>query len=542
MVPFLAFFRPTDRQFDFYPVSWPRQTSWCFMNEFATYSWLLFASTLVTLTLSISAARQSRNPVAYWFSWLMLAVSFYSFGYGMELASATLIFVKSWLRVQYLGIAFIPALIMATALSYRQHRHPPLIVLVVLLGISALTLALHFSNDRHQLFYAHMAIARHLDMTITQLGFGPWYYVHVVYLNLALLLSSLIFFRSWHTAPDYYRRQASVILMGSLTPWLSYLIYLSGAAPMGIDLSPFGFVITGPLYAYGLFRYSFVDLTPIARGQVFDDISDVVLVLDMEHRLVDFNRVARQLFPELSTQSYGYSLDHLSLDLNPLTGALSSQQAHTLGLNGRYFDIQRHDLLGNKKRCVGYALILRDVTDRQQLLNQLQYQADYDGLTHVYNRRMILEQLKHAMQHSSSTLSVAMFDIDHFKRLNDNQGHLAGDQLLCDLCACIRSQLGSQDHFGRYGGDEFLLVFSHRPLDVAHQLMKQVHHEVNQTLGIGLSVGMANFQRGEPLQGLIHRADSALYQAKRAGRNQIALADLQQVPYHTLSQCTHADV
>lgn len=496
------------------------------MNEFSTCSWLLFVSSLVTLVLCLSAARQHRNPVAYWFSWLMLAVSFYSFGYAMELASATLATVKYWLRVQYLGIAFIPALIMATALSYRQHRHPPLALLIVLLGISALTLALHFSNDRHQLFYAHMAITHHLNMTITQLGFGPWYYVHVVYLNLALLLSSLIFFRSWHTAPDYYRRQAGVILMGSLTPWLSYLIYLSGAAPMGIDLSPFGFVITGPLYAYGLFRYSFVDLTPIAREQVFDDISDVVLVLDIYHRLVDFNRMARQLFPDLSTQSYGDSLQQLHVDLASLTASLSMQESQTLAMAGRWFEIQRHDVLGNQQRCVGYALILRDITDRQRLLTQLQIQAEYDGLTQIYNRRMILEQLEQSiaqLRHAADTLSVAMFDIDHFKQLNDSQGHQAGDQLLRELCAFIRQQLGSEDHFGRYGGDEFLLIFRDRTLQESHQLMERIHQGVGQTLGTGLSIGIAGFQAGDSSQQLIHRADTALYQAKRAGRNRIAL-------------------
>ena len=496
------------------------------MSQFATCSWLLFVSTLVTLTLSISAARQHRNPVAYWFSWLMLAVSFYSFGYGMELASGTLATVKYWLRVQYLGIAFIPALIMTTALIYRQHRHPPLALLIVLLGISALTLALHFSNDHHQLFYARMAIERHLEMTITQLTFGPWYYVHVIYLNLALLLSSLIFFRSWHTAPDYYRRQAGMILLGSLTPWLSYLIYLSGAAPIGIDLSPFGFVITGPLYAYGLFRYSFIDLTPIAREQVFDDISDVVLVLDIYHRLVDFNRMARQLFPDFSTQSYGDSLHQLHLDLGSLTSALSAQESQTLAMAGRLFEVQRHDLLGNQQRCVGYALILRDVTDRQRLLTQLQIQAEYDGLTQIYNRRMILEQLELSItqsRHGEYALSVAMFDIDHFKQLNDSQGHQAGDQLLCDLCAFIRQHLGSKDLFGRYGGDEFLLVFRDRTPQETCQLLERLHQGVGQTLGTGLSIGMAGYQIGDSLQQLIHRADSALYQAKRAGRNRIAL-------------------
>jgi len=139
------------------------------------------------------------------------------------------------------------------------------------------------------------------------------------------------------------------------------------------------------------------------------------------------------------------------------------------------------------------------------------------------------------LRHAADTLSVAMFDIDHFKQLNDSQGHQAGDQLLRDLCAFIRQQLGSEDHFGRYGGDEFLLIFRDRTLQETHQLMERIHQGVGQALGTGLSIGIAGFQTGDSSQQLIHRADSALYQAKRAGRNRIALCadgSLEQRVFH----------
>ncbi len=182
------------------------------------YSGLLLGSSLVLLLLALFASQQRQHSVAGWFAWLMSAAAIYCFGYAMELASSNSQAVHLWLHVQYLGIAFIPAFILLTSLSYQRQAAPPTWLVTLLLGMGTLTLALQWSNDLHHLFY-HAQHERWRDgNAISQLTFGPWYYLHLIVTNMALLISCILFFRVWRAAERYYRTPSLIILIGAMAP------------------------------------------------------------------------------------------------------------------------------------------------------------------------------------------------------------------------------------------------------------------------------------------------------------------------------------
>lgn len=154
-----------------------------------------------------------------------------------------------------------------------------------------------------------------------------------------------------------------------------------------------------------------------------------------------------------------------------------------------------------------------------------------DDLTGLWNRRMILSQLARELnrsRHEQKSLAVAMVDIDLFKSVNDRYGHLAGDSVLRDVAASLRSQLRSYDYIGRYGGEEFLALFPgcSSAVEIARRMCKTVAEnpvrvfdiKVPVTVSIGLS---STADVGFDAAALIVAADEGLYRAKESGRNQV---------------------
>lgn len=163
--------------------------------------------------------------------------------------------------------------------------------------------------------------------------------------------------------------------------------------------------------------------------------------------------------------------------------------------------------------------------------------AAQDELTGVANRRSIIAALDRDVARAIRTrepIAVMMVDIDHFKRVNDEYGHLAGDQVLRNVVDVIRHRIRTQDIVGRYGGEEFLVVLCDTTAQGAQQLAEQLREAVrgsycawsDQRLSVTVSVGVfgGRLEPGDSWDQLIYTADKALYQAKQNGRDQVAVA------------------
>ena len=158
--------------------------------------------------------------------------------------------------------------------------------------------------------------------------------------------------------------------------------------------------------------------------------------------------------------------------------------------------------------------------------------AETDPLTGLPNRRKILhliEQAIAAARRDGTELSVAIFDIDHFKAINDTYGHAIGDQVLCRVARAAEGALRMTDRVGRFGGEEFVLLLPFSTADTAMVVAERVRTAIQAGGGqpaapcVTTSIGIAPLAPGDTADLLLHRADTALYAAKRAGRNQSRL-------------------
>jgi diguanylate cyclase (GGDEF)-like protein len=172
-----------------------------------------------------------------------------------------------------------------------------------------------------------------------------------------------------------------------------------------------------------------------------------------------------------------------------------------------------------------------------KLRESLRSQAIRDPLTGLFNRRYMEESLERELRRAKRKeipVGIIMIDIDHFKRFNDSYGHAAGDYLLRELGIFLNSLVRGEDIASRYGGEEFIIIFPEASREETMQRAEQIRRDVkNLNLGnhfhaqdpMTLSVGVAMFpQHGADFDSILHSVDAALYQAKREGRDHVALA------------------
>ena len=177
----------------------------------------------------------------------------------------------------------------------------------------------------------------------------------------------------------------------------------------------------------------------------------------------------------------------------------------------------------------------------ESLKEQKKYRsiAAVDGLTGLHNRRWLDKHLARHIERArvgGELLCVAMIDVDEFKTFNGTYGHQAGDFVLTSVAHCIGSGIRPTDLSARYGGDEFTIIFPHTSAEDAVSAVNRVREVVNaldlvtplgmNLPGITISVGVAQLQAEQDLEGLVEAADRALYQAKEMGRNRVCKAPL----------------
>jgi len=174
--------------------------------------------------------------------------------------------------------------------------------------------------------------------------------------------------------------------------------------------------------------------------------------------------------------------------------------------------------------------IIQNLRQREQ---EVRYLAEHDALTGLYNRHYINKKTQRLFQQQSRLVSVILLDLDHFKSINDQYGHLCGDQVLI-LTATALKQHCPDATIGRFGGEEFILLLPEYNLQQAYQYAERLRHHINrldfsyqeEPIHIQGSFGVASgvIQQVDEFNHLIQQADHALYQAKHHGRNQVVMA------------------
>ncbi|HQY32917.1 MAG TPA: diguanylate cyclase [Actinotalea sp.] len=303
---------------------------------------------------------------------------------------------------------------------------------------------------------------------------GPGFWAHTVYSYVLLGLAAGLHVGAWRRAVTGQRWQYGVTLGAMVLPVVGNVTSIAQAGTTGFrDLTSVAFVLTAGLWWWVERHGTAMAQVPVSTRQVIEAIGDAVMVLDVGGRVVQANPAAQAMLGPLGSGIVDrVEGSHWTDLLEPDRLAMVRAGRPLATEDGRVLDVRVASVDAGGERT-GTVVVVRDVTDVEQLRGELAEQAVRDGLTGVHNRRMLDQRLAPAVDLARATgrpLVAAMVDLDHFKAVNDQHGHEVGDRVLVavadELSRCVRAE----DVLVRFGGEEFLVLLpGARAADVAER-------------------------------------------------------------------------
>ncbi len=501
---------------------------------------LLGISGMILVYMAAWAQLRHRVPAAREFSLLSLAIALYILGYAIEITRIDLKGALEAIRIEYLGLAFLPALILMFALTFVRQKRLPAHVIALLLVIPLITLGLVFTIEQHNLYYVNPQVVQGEFFAVLTFERGPWYNIQITYLMTAATLAVILFFINAVRSEKKRRRQAVAVAIGSLIPVVEGFLYFNNLIPGNIDAAPFALALSVCVFAVALFKLGLFEIVPAAREMAIDSVREGFLVVDRLGQLHDLNKAAR-LLPGAEELKIGQRLppdNPLVLNLSPLLDGSNENVGFTVDHpygKACYYNARAYTISDPFSGSGGIAILISDVSETTGLVRQLHHQANTDELTGILNRRHLMELGSHQVdlaQRTGMPLGVILIDLDHFKTVNDRFGHQAGDDVLRRVADCFRHGVRSVDILGRYGGEEFVVFLPGADLNGTIHIAGRLKQALasadirasQEPLTITASFGVHSTVpcEGETIDDLLKSADRAQYEAKARGRNCVA--------------------
>jgi diguanylate cyclase (GGDEF)-like protein/PAS domain S-box-containing protein len=398
---------------------------------------------------------------------------------------------------------------------------------------------MHNTNDLHHLYYTSIDIRSDIPFPTLKLEGGPWFYVHSIFVFVCIMISVIVLLMQLKKSLFRFRMQILLMVAGLLIPMIANYFYINGMSPYGIDLGPVSMSISFLFHGAALLSFKMFNVAPIARDTVFEKMKEGVIVLNQDDVIVDFNNAMQKIIPMLTTKTIGKTIVEVLAGKVQLADIISQEQEcdYELCLNGDnlHFHIRFSPVLNKNNFQVGKIITFVDVTERVNMQEKLKQLASIDGLTQVFNRTFFLKKSQmifETISRSGGNIAVIMFDIDHFKNVNDTFGHDAGDVVLTHVARVAKECLRDTDIIGRYGGEEFIICMPDTRLHEAYELANTIRVKVSAsnmtvnekvvcvTSSFGISSALILVgDNSHSIHTLMPQADQALYTAKNSGRN-----------------------
>lgn len=498
-------------------------------------------------------------------SLLLVSMAIWSGFYSTRWMGLSLDIKVFWFNVMYIGVLALPTLFLLFVLAFTHNDAWLTKRNLFLLAVQpVVSLLMAWTNDYHHLYFSSLPAIEEQGFTIIEFLRGPGYYANVVYSYIILAIGFLLLCRGALRSSPLYVNQYRLILIGSVLPWAgSFYSEFYFSESKGLDLAPLLFGMTGIIFAVAVFRTRFMDLIPVARSYLVENMRDGVLVLDERNRILDMNPAMETLLENKASVYVGKNASEVFMQWMEGIDFLEEEiETHTELRSGkdpsRYLDLRVTPLYDRDHSLNGRLMVFRDITrlkqvektlryvnDRQQsqlieiglLQSKLREQAIRDPLTDLFNRRYLEETLDHEIARAARegySIGIMMLDLDHFKKVNDTYGHEAGDRVLQAISTTLSKVARRGDFACRYGGEEFVVVMPNIDHPVAYERAEKIRLSLNSlyipygmyTLTTTISVGIACYPaNGQTREAILRAADKAMYAAKQAGRDHILSYD-----------------
>lgn len=470
-----------------------------------------------------------------------LGVVIYDFGYAMEIHASTLRAVFFWVRFEHWGIQFIPSLWLMFTLSImgKWKKAPPLKI-ALLLALPVVSLVCSQTLGGLNLLHPNARLATGEALSLFEYDRGLPIYLTTALQSVYLAVSFALFTVGFARGGPVPRVQTALYWFGSNIPWVGSIIYNSGSAPYNIDVTPFLMSVSMGLFMIGFLKVGILDIAPVARTVVFEDMKDGVLVIDRRGRITDFNPGMGAILPSLRAAKIGINIRAALAGFGELFGLLDREPPSTIDFkpsdkpNSPFYHVASARLRDKSGKDIGMILTFHDMTEMKELQRRLEVMATHDDLTGLYNRRYLNQYAKAQLEEAKAfgcEFSLIMLDLDHFKRVNDTFGHTVGDEALVAVAEILRQAVDGEDcAVGRFGGEELLAILPRTDAAAARAVAERARTAISSrripcegvNLSITASFGVSSLTPVcDTLKELLIAADLALYEAKNTGRNKV---------------------
>lgn len=521
---------------------------------------LLVLSTLVVLYfLLLVAERKRKKQIHYavlsitisiliWNAAVLLYMSFDNVPWILSICE----------RLYFLGAILVSISILFTGLIFARTKIKFTWKHALLLIVPAISIAVLFTNQSHHLFYTTFSLIP------SEQDFGIYFTVHTIYSYSCIGIG--LFYLVVFSIKNYglFSRQSLLISIGLMISLIIDAISTFKVFDWSTAIENIAFAVTISFFILAAVKFDFLNVIPIALQTVVDLISDSYTVINEDFEIIDYNKafaggfagVARKVgIMKIIKKNYGdsdckrfmSSLDEAVREQKKI----SFEMPRSIGEGVAYYMVEITPIYisGNH---IGTIILKKDITEHKnhlmelmQLNERLQSFATRDWLTQSYNRYFFDERLEQEINRvnrlqlygeeqykKANNFGLIMFDIDNFKIYNDNNGHLAGDELLQTIVAVVNEVLYPTDILCRYGGEEFTVICCQTSEEgvgiVAEKIRKAVENydfkfqdkqpSGNLTISIGaVYCSTANAKKYD----LIKRVDNNLYLAKSSGKNKV---------------------
>lgn len=501
---------------------------------------ILVCSQFITLYISFFIKSKRENQGSFEFSLTLITIAIYIGGYSFSLIANNLEVLVFALKLQYIGLSFICSLYFLFSLRYGLKKPIKRSVWLITMIVPVIILTLVMTIEHHDYFYKNMSIYWNGYFNVIKFDFAWGYILNLLYqITLSIIATVLLIISMFKWNKDR-KKQILIILLSALFPTIGGFFTGAGMTPLGMDIQPFLLVITGLLVTFGLFKFELFEIIPLARKVVIDSIKEGLVVIDIKGKILDINKEVKNnvLTKDLNVGEYIPNYLRLNKILQDYfqLDELSKGKIKEIEFEeeNNYYQIKIYPILKREKHIDAYALLISNITEKVNLINKLEYQAKYDPLTNLYNRRYMLEvveeQMKYALQNNLS-LGLIILDIDFFKKINDTYGHHVGDLVLMNLSYILKESIGKDDFVARFGGEEFIILSpnsSERDMEIlANKIKENIVNEeflyeenyvhVRGSFGVYGKV----IDEYTSFDQLLQKADYALYYSKENGRDRI---------------------
>jgi len=456
--------------------------------------------------------------------------------------------LEFWFQIRYTLLLLLPLTWFHFALVYsRQEKKMPPWVNPVLWTLNFIFIIGIWTNPLHQFFFEGLRgrWGEGLLLSFTWKKMGT-YWINVVQAYVLLIAGVFLIARISWKSPSAFKGQRIIVMSGGLLYGAVVTLGVLRIIPRMPDWSSVSLLLICFIAYTILIKFRIQQMVPVAHELVFQELADGVIILDRSGNLLDANKTALKWFQIEKEKKLGRALGgKLLAYVNPLLemGDVSPQLWKPEGENTpQWLSVRLQDLGVEFGSEEGWIIFFQDVSAQQDLVEEVQNLANKDPLTGLFNRSFFFQRAEYHWEvthRHMRPVSLLSMDLDHFKDINDQGGHGAGDEVLRVCSELIQSFLRISDILARFGGEEFILFLPETKAEDALLLGEKIKEKISKTefkhqgksYYLTLSVGVVGFPESDArdLDELVSMGNRALKKAKESGRNKVVLFGHQKV-------------